>query len=68
MAPESGGADTQRDPRGFALKFPDFIDTQKRDPYNHVQEPDNVWDFAVQARTRGEEVALQTGKPAQATS
>jgi catalase len=30
-----------RDP----LKFPDFIHTQKRDPYTHVQEPDNVWDF-----------------------
>jgi len=70
VAPESGGADTQRDPRGFALKFyteegnydlvgnntpiffirdplkfPDFIHTQKRDPYSHVQEPNNVWDF-----------------------
>jgi catalase len=30
-----------RDP----LKFPDFIHTQKRDPYSNVQEPDNVWDF-----------------------
>ena len=30
-----------RDP----LKFPDFIHTQKRDPYTNVQEPDNVWDF-----------------------
>lgn len=30
-----------RDP----LKFPDFIHTQKRDPYTHMQEPDNVWDF-----------------------
>ncbi len=30
-----------RDP----LKFPDFIHTQKRDPYTHVQEADNVWDF-----------------------
>lgn len=30
-----------RDP----LKFPDFIHSQKRDPYSHVQEPDNVWDF-----------------------
>jgi catalase len=70
VAPESGGADTQRDPRGFALKFyteegnydlvgnntpiffirdplkfPDFIHTQKRDPFSHVQEPNNVWDF-----------------------
>ena len=30
-----------RDP----LKFPDFIHSQKRDPYTNVQEPDNVWDF-----------------------
>lgn len=30
-----------RDP----IKFPDFIHSQKRDPYTHVQEPDNVWDF-----------------------
>ncbi|MEW1860754.1 catalase [Streptomyces sp. NPDC088194] len=28
-----------------ALKFPDFIHTQKRDPYTGSQEPDNVWDF-----------------------
>jgi len=27
-----------RDP----LKFPDFIHSQKRDPYTNVQEPDNV--------------------------
>ncbi|MFF4749014.1 catalase, partial [Streptomyces sp. NPDC002514] len=26
-----------------ALKFPDFIHTQKRDPYTGSQEPDNVW-------------------------
>lgn len=30
-----------RDP----LKFPDFIHSQKRDPYSHVQEPENAWDF-----------------------
>jgi catalase len=30
-----------RDP----LKFPDFIHTQKRDPYTHQQEANNVWDF-----------------------
>lgn len=30
-----------RDP----LKFPDFIHSQKRDPYTHVQEPNNAWDF-----------------------
>lgn len=26
-------------------KFPDFIHSQKRDPYTHVQEPENAWDF-----------------------
>ncbi len=30
-----------RDP----LKFPDFIHTQKPDPYTNQQEADNVWDF-----------------------
>ncbi len=30
-----------RDP----LKFPDFIHSQKPDPYTNHQEPDNVWDF-----------------------
>ena len=30
-----------RDP----LKFPDFIHSQKYDPYTNEQEPDNVWDF-----------------------
>ncbi|HEV7627358.1 MAG TPA: catalase [Streptomyces sp.] len=28
-----------------AIKFPDFIHTQKRDPYTGSQEVDNVWDF-----------------------
>src|SRR5205807_2030256 len=28
-----------------SLKFPDFIHSQKRDPYTNIQEPDNVWDF-----------------------
>ncbi|MFF2041191.1 catalase [Kitasatospora sp. NPDC058170] len=28
-----------------ATKFPDFIHTQKRDPYTGSQEADNVWDF-----------------------
>ncbi|MFF4737726.1 catalase [Streptomyces sp. NPDC001262] len=28
-----------------AIKFPDFIHTQKRDPYTGSQEADNVWDF-----------------------
>ena len=27
------------------IKFPDFIHTQKRDPFTGTQEPDNVWDF-----------------------
>ncbi|WP_406288531.1 catalase [Embleya sp. NBC_00896] len=27
------------------LKFPDFIHSQKRDPYTGVTEPENVWDF-----------------------
>jgi catalase len=30
-----------RDP----LKFPDFIHSQKYDPFTNQQEPDNVWDF-----------------------
>ena len=27
------------------IKFPDFIHSQKPDPYTNRQEPDNVWDF-----------------------
>jgi catalase len=27
------------------IKFPDFIHSQKPDPYSNRQEPDNVWDF-----------------------
>ncbi|MER5296399.1 catalase [Streptomyces pharetrae] len=27
------------------IKFPDFIHSQKRDPFTGKQEPDNVWDF-----------------------
>jgi len=27
------------------LKFPDFIHSQKYDPFTNRQEPDNVWDF-----------------------
>jgi catalase len=30
-----------RDP----LKFPDFIHSQKYDPFSNQQEPDNIWDF-----------------------
>jgi catalase len=30
-----------RDP----IKFPDFIHSQKLDPFTNQQEPDNVWDF-----------------------
>ncbi len=29
------------------IKFPDFIHSQKRDPFTGKQEPDNVWDFWV---------------------
>ena len=67
---ERGSADTERDPRGFAvkfyteegnwdivgnntpvffirdpLKFPDFIHTQKRDPWNNLKSPQMMWDF-----------------------
>lgn len=27
------------------IKFPDFIHSQKYDPYTNDQEPDNIWDF-----------------------
>lgn len=27
------------------IKFPDFIHSQKTDPYTNRQEPDNIWDF-----------------------
>lgn len=27
------------------IKFPDFIHSQKLDPYTNRQEPDNIWDF-----------------------
>jgi catalase len=27
------------------IKFPDFIHSQKYDPFTNRQEPDNVWDF-----------------------
>ena len=67
---ERGSADSERDPRGFAIKFytedgnydlvgnntpiffikdprkfPDFIHTQKRDPYTNCKSPTMVWDF-----------------------
>lgn len=67
---ERGSADTERDPRGFALrfytedgnwdlvgnntpmffikdaiKFPDFIHTQKRDPQTNLKSPQMMWDF-----------------------
>jgi len=67
---EAGSADTERDPRGFAvkfyteegnydmvgnntpvffirdaIKFPDFIHTQKRNPATHLKDPDMFWDF-----------------------
>lgn len=70
VAGELGAADTQRDPRGFALKFyteegnydlvgnntpiffvrdaikfPDFIHSQKRRPDNGLRDPNMEWDF-----------------------
>ena len=67
---ERGSADTERDPRGFAMrfyteegnwdlvgnntpmffikdaiKFPDFIHTQKRDPKTNLKSPTMMWDF-----------------------
>ena len=67
---EKGSADSERDPRGFAvkfyteegnydlvgnntpvffirdaLKFPDFIHTQKRSPATNAPDPDMFWDF-----------------------
>lgn len=67
---ERGSADTERDPRGFALrfyteegnwdlvgnntpmffikdaiKFPDFIHTQKRDPQTNLKSPTMMFDF-----------------------
>ncbi|WP_270088565.1 catalase [Sphingobacterium sp. SYP-B4668] len=67
---EKGSADSERDPRGFAVKFytedgnydlvgnntpvffikdakkfPDFIHTQKRDPYTNCKSPTMMWDF-----------------------
>ncbi|ARS35935.1 catalase [Pontibacter actiniarum] len=67
---EKGSADSERDPRGFALKFytedgnwdlvgnntpvffikdpkkfPDFIHTQKRDPYTNCKSATMMWDF-----------------------
>ncbi|MCF7809740.1 catalase [bacterium] len=67
---EKGSADSERDPRGFAvkfyteegiydfvgnntpvffirdaMKFPDFIHTQKRNPANNLKDPDMFWDF-----------------------
>lgn len=31
------------------LKFPDFIHSQKYDPFTNRQEPDNIWDFFASA-------------------
>src|ERR1700738_848825 len=67
---EKGSADSERDPRGFALKFyteegnwdlvgnntpvffikdalkfGDFIHTQKRDPQTNLKSPTMMWDF-----------------------
>ncbi|MFD1038354.1 catalase [Virgibacillus byunsanensis] len=32
-----------------AIKFPDFIHTQKRDPKTHLKDPNMVWDFWSQS-------------------
>ncbi|MDZ4727765.1 MAG: catalase [Leptospira sp.] len=70
VAGEKGSADTERDPRGFAvkfytedgiwdvvgnntpvfferdpLKFPDFIHSQKRDPFTGYKNPVRMWDY-----------------------
>jgi catalase len=67
---ERGSADSERDPRGFAvkfytgdgnydlvgnntpiffirdaIKFPDFIHTQKRNPKTNLKDPNAMWDF-----------------------
>lgn len=67
---EKGSADSERDPRGYAvkfyteegnydfvgnntpvffirdaMKFPDFIHTQKRHPASNLKDPDMFWDF-----------------------
>lgn len=67
---ERGSADSERDPRGFAvkfyteegnydmvgnntpvffirdaIKFPDFVHTQKRNPQTNLKDPDMFWDF-----------------------
>ena len=67
---EKGSADSERDPRGFAvkfytedgnwdlvgnntpiffikdaMKFNDFIHTQKRDPYTNCKSPTMMWDY-----------------------
>lgn len=67
---EKGSADSERDPRGFAvkmytdegnydmvgnntpvffirdaIKFPDFVHTQKRNPVTNLKDPDMFWDF-----------------------
>jgi catalase len=67
---EKGSADSERDPRGYAvkfyteegnydfvgnntpvffirdaMKFPDFIHTQKRHPASNLKNPDMFWDF-----------------------
>lgn len=70
VAGEKGSSDTERDPRGFAIKFytedgnwdlvgnnmpvffvkdpkkfPDFIHTQKRDPFTNMKSPTMMWDY-----------------------
>ena len=49
VAGELGAADAERDVRGFALKFPDFIRTQKRHPKTNLRSPTAMWDFWSQS-------------------
>ena len=46
-----GGRDSSeaaRDPRGFAIKFPDVIHSLKPDPVTFRQEPNRIFDFMSQ--------------------
>jgi catalase len=80
---EKGSADTERDPRGFALrfytedgnwdlvgnntpmffikdaiKFPDFVHTQKRDPQTNLKSATMMWDFWSRAPESLHQVTL----------
>ncbi|MGW1627487.1 catalase [Streptomyces sp. NPDC002172] len=44
------------------VKFPDFIHSQKRDPFTGRQEPDNVWDFWAHAPEATHQVTWLMGE------